>query len=241
MQTLLLSGPGLLLDRAHRKTGFQFHGLQFLSTIIDFVAFDLPKTTVVSIFILSSLYFDLNWGSILFFLFSFFFFYFCRRTKRLAHAKPKLSTPEVKGNPSLVNSDQVNVELLYIRGATPAEMPTQKSIFTEKAKQCLRKVRQPNIRFSVRHKLLINHFDGRIVGLTPGTRLDTLGNSELAAESHSDPRSGGTHTCVEYSIIMMGPLRGKYKKQKRIKVKGLEQKLEERKYERRQRNSIWGR
>ena len=45
-----------------------------------------------------------------------------------------LSTPEVKGSPSLVNSDEVNVELLYTRGTTPAEMPTQKYIFTEKAK-----------------------------------------------------------------------------------------------------------
>ena len=45
-----------------------------------------------------------------------------------------LSTPEVKGSPSLVNSDEVNVELLYIRGTTPAEMPTINYIFTKKAK-----------------------------------------------------------------------------------------------------------
>lgn len=97
--------------------------------LYDFVAFYLPKTTVVSIFILSSLYFDLNWGSSPFFLF-FIFFNFVGGQKDW----PMLSTPEVKGSPSLVNSDEVNVELLYTRGTTPAEMPTQKYIFTEKAK-----------------------------------------------------------------------------------------------------------
>ena len=85
-----------------------------------------------------------------------------------------LSTPEVKGSPSLVNSDEVNVELLYTRGTTPAEMPTQKYIFTEKAKYYLGEVRQLNIRFGVGHKLLTNHFDGRIIGPTPGTQLDML-------------------------------------------------------------------
>lgn len=47
-------------------------------------------------------------------------------------------------------------------------------------------------------------------------------NNCLDSESHLGPRSGGTHTHAEYLVIMKGPLREEYKRERRNKRRRLE-------------------
>ena len=62
-------------------------------------------------------------------------------------------------------------------------------------------------------------------------------------KSHSGPTSEGTHTCPEYSIIMMGPLWGGNKNEREDQKEGIRISLERETREKREKleNSKWER